>query len=149
MYCNQNISVDVLNPDSPISAVDMILTYDTGEIESEVFNVTSTEYNDPIFNQYVYNTDIGSDTWKFGGTRLVDWAQSFSIKHLGNFLFKNKNLVTSVSLGFHALPGQTAGDSNLAYQGNDQLEVPGGVGSATFNFITGPCSPDTKAPYLP
>ncbi|NOZ44904.1 MAG: hypothetical protein GXP45_07340 [bacterium] len=82
MFCPSTINVQVSNPDSPISSIDMILTFDSGSLDSFNFNVANSEYNSPIFNTYEFNNTIGKDTRKFGGTRLSDWPQNTSIKNV-------------------------------------------------------------------
>jgi len=149
MYCNQNIAVKVKNPDSPISSIDMVLTYDRNQLTGDDFTANLSEYNlATIFNEHVYNANIFSDTWRFGGTRLTDWTRNASTKHVWTFAFVNKSLVSGLSLWFHALPNTTAWDTNLSYQWTDRLDVVSGVWSGNYNFITGTCHIDNKSPVI-
>jgi len=146
LYCPYSVDVKVNNADSPISAVDMILTFSSGEIENYNFTPVVVEYNSPVFNEYEFNSDIWTDTRKFGGTRLTDWVQNTTIKHVWRFDFTNKNAVTGADFGFYALPGISAGDSNLWYNSQDMLDT---TWSAHFDFWFGPCTPDTQWPQFP
>ena len=149
MYCPQTVSVKINNSDSPISSIDMILTYDSSDIQDENFSINTSEYNSPIFNEYTYNSSIGSDTRKFGWTRLVDWIENATTKHLWNFSFRNTSWITIVDLDFHAISGVTAWDTNLAYQWDDKLFVPWWVAGAQFHYIVGTCTSDTQEPQFP
>ena len=95
MYCDQSVDIIVNNPDTPIAAIDMVLTYDLNDIQSVSFDIfQASDYNTPYLSMYDFNASISSDTWKFGGTRTINWPQNAIDKQVGTFNFRNRDLVT-------------------------------------------------------
>jgi hypothetical protein len=58
LYCPYSVDVNVNNTDSPISSIDMILTFDSGDIKDYTFTPIVVDYNSPIFNKYILNTTL-------------------------------------------------------------------------------------------
>jgi len=150
MYCPQQINIEIQNPDTTLSTIDMVLTYSGTQIEDTNFSIYDVvDYSTPFVNKY--DNSFGFDSRLFSASRLLwrFWNQDWINKSVWTFLFKNKNLQRSVDLWFYALPNNTAWDTNLSYGWEDYLDVPAGVWLANYSFITGTCVPDTKKPETP
>ncbi len=148
MYCPSNFDVKIINPDTEISSIDMILKLNSNDITWTIFSVNNSEYISPIYNKYEYNSDISQYVWKFGWTRLTNLPANWIKKHLWRFYFKNKTWILSTSFDFHIIQWQTAWDTNLSYNWWDTINKNTQEWPWKFNFLTWPCVPDTKSPII-